>query len=123
MVRFLNAVNTMWSNIGNWQFGAIPISTKNATAPTGLTNFATLTLRIVQFNNLSLGSEAKLIIDYTTLIISGTITNCGGSINAITGAIDFNGVVVQTIPAIVFTSNTVRNEIISNAAGVSQQVC
>ncbi|MBP8959519.1 MAG: DUF2341 domain-containing protein [Bacteroidales bacterium] len=114
------AVNSNWNDAGNWTCGHLPGQT-NSVRITNMTNDPVLSSGGAgSVNNLTIDSDASLIVDGNTLQISGTITN-NGTFNASDGTIEFNGTLAQSIGSNVFSGNTIKNIIINNSAGVTLQ--
>jgi hypothetical protein len=112
------AVSTDWNDPGNWSCGFLPNMTILVQIP-NVPNKPVLSSGATgAVSNLTIESGSSLIISGNTLQISGTITN-NGTFDALDGTILMNGSSAQTIGASVFSSNTIRNLTISNAAGVS----
>ncbi len=107
-----------WNVPGNWSCGFIPFLTTVVQIPNVPNKPVLSTGATGTVNNLTIETGSSLFISGNTLQISGTITN-NGTFNASNGTILMNGSSAQTIGASVFSSNTIRNLTISNAAGVS----
>ncbi len=112
------AVSTNWFLTGNWSNNLSTISTTNATIPTGLTNYPLINTGTATTNNLIIQNGASVTVTGATLQIYGAITN-SGTFTASNGTIEITGTAFQTIPANVFTGNTVLNLTTNNVAGVS----
>ncbi len=107
------SVSNNWSTPGNWSSGAVPTASTNATIPTGLGTYPTISSGTVPVNNLIIQSGATLTVTGATLQIGGTITN-SGTFTASSGTVELNGTTAQTIPAAAFVSNTIQNMVITN---------
>ena len=111
------ATNTDWATATNWSYGTVPVSTDGVIIPSvsnqpiiGISTTAAL-------NNLTINSSATLTVN-NILQIGGTISN-SGTITATSGTITMNGSSAQTIPASTFSTNTIKNLIINNSAGLT----
>ncbi|HMF70267.1 MAG TPA: T9SS type A sorting domain-containing protein, partial [Flavitalea sp.] len=77
---------------------------------------AELSSDITVRNNLSVSGTCN--VDTYTLRIGGSLSSSGG-LTATSGTIEMNGITTQQIPAGSFSSNTIKNLIINNNAGVT----
>ncbi|MCW3113809.1 MAG: hypothetical protein JWR18_2205 [Segetibacter sp.] len=111
------AANTDWSTPGNWSLG-VPADSTITTIPSALTNYPVITTGISSVKDLTIQTGASLTVNLATLKISGTISN-SGTLSADSGTIEMNGAAAQSVPALAFSSNTIKNLIISNPTGVS----
>lgn len=113
------AVNVNWFLDGNWSNNIVPISTTNATIPTGLTNYPLITTGTAVTNNLIIKSGAAVTVNGGTMQIYGAITN-SGTFTASNGTIEMTSTTAaQVIPANVFAGNTILNLTTNNTFGVS----
>lgn len=112
------AVSTNWFVSGNWSTGTIPNTAVAITIPSALSNYPLISAGTAACNAITIQSGASVTVSNATLQISGAITN-SGSISAGSGTIELNGTAAQTIPAALFSSNTIRNLTINNSAGVT----
>ncbi|MFM7710159.1 MAG: beta strand repeat-containing protein [Ferruginibacter sp.] len=103
-------LSTVWTDAANW-CGGVPTSTTNVTIPVSA-NYPVITTQLPVCNNLSLAAGATLTVQ-GKLAIFGTVTNSGTFI-AKDGTIEMAGSSAQTIPALVFQNNNLRNLIIAN---------
>jgi hypothetical protein len=115
-VVWTGAGGTVWNTDGSWSTNLTPVSTDDVSIPTGLTNYPVLST-VQAVKNITVSSGASLTIT-GTLQIGGTISN-NGTVTATAGTVEFNGSSAQTIPASTFSTNTVKNLIPNNAAGVN----
>jgi hypothetical protein len=111
------STNTDWGTAGNWSFGTVPVSTDAVIIP----NVSNLPIidnsTTAALNNLTIQSSAS-VTDNGVLQIGGTINN-SGVFTATSGTITMNGSLTQTIPASTFSTNTIKDLIINNSAGVT----
>lgn len=112
-------VSTAWNNSGNWTAG-VPTSTVDAiigdASFTG--SFQPTISSIASCLALTIQTGASVTVSAATLQIYGTISNTG-TFTATNGTIEMAGSAAQTIPAAVFTGNTLLNLITNNTAGVT----
>jgi hypothetical protein len=112
------AVSTDWNATGNWQCGCLPKVNISAQVPNVARKPVLSTGAVGAVNNLVVDNSSSLTISGNTLQIAGTITN-NGTLTATAGTIAMNGSAAQTIGAGVFATNTIKDLIINNTAGVS----
>ncbi len=113
-------VSTDWNVPGNWSCGFLPnpttlVQIPNVTNKPVLSAGATATV-----NNLTIDIGSSLTISGNKIQISGTITN-NGTFDATAGTIEMNGTAAQQIGANLFVSNSIRDLIVNNSAGVTLQ--
>jgi hypothetical protein len=115
------AFNTSWNVAGNWQCNVIPTSTTNVTIPSVLSNnYPIISIGIVgAANNLTVETDATITISGGTLQIAGIAATTGGKITAASGKVEFNGSAAQVIPANLFTTNTIKDLVVTNLVGVT----
>ncbi|MCW3106343.1 MAG: C-terminal target protein [Segetibacter sp.] len=113
------ASSTSWNDGTNWLCGVIPDNTTNVIIPSSLFNYPVITSITPEVNNLTLQSGSSITVANGTLKIKGITTTNGGIIDATGGKIEFTGTVAQTVPASLFSSNIVKDMLITNAAGVT----
>lgn len=112
------AINTDWNNVANWR-GYLPYSEINVIIPTGLSRYPLLSSGPAGItNNLTIQNGASLSVTDNVLQISGSITN-NGTFTASNGTIELNGSSAQTIPAVTFSGNVIKDLTINNNAGVT----
>jgi hypothetical protein len=111
-------ISTAWTLAGNWLCGSPPDSSTNAIIPAGLTNYPIISTGIAAVSNITLGNATSLTINGATLRIAGNIAN-SGSVTASNGKIIMEGADPQTIPAGLFTSNTLKDLTVVNTSGVT----
>ncbi len=109
-------VSSDWTNAANWSKTSLPGDTTSVTIPSGV-SFNPNANTIQKVNNLIINNGAALTIT-GTFQLGGNISN-SGTLIATTGTIEMKGSSVQTISANTFSSNTIKNLIINNAAGVT----
>ena len=107
------AIDNDWNNIGNWACGGIPTSLINATIPTNMATYPTIT-GTVAVNDLTIQNSSSLVVT-GNLQIAGSISNAG-TFNASAGTIEMNGTASQTIPVASFENHAINNLIISNTS-------
>ncbi|MCW3106344.1 MAG: C-terminal target protein [Segetibacter sp.] len=112
-------VDSDWNNNSNWQSGIVPDNTTDVIIPSGLSTYPYITSSTPEIVNLTLLPGSVITISNGTLKIKGTITVNSGSITATNGIAEFTGTSSQSIPGGLFTSNTIKSLVITNAAGVS----
>jgi hypothetical protein len=108
---------TDWFTASNWLGGVVPAAGScNVTIPVvAINKYPVITSGTAIANSITINSGASVIVNGTGLLqIGGTITN-NGTLNVINGAVEFNGTSgAQTIAANVFSTNTIKDLIISN---------
>lgn len=109
------AISTDWNSASNW-CGAVPTSTTDVSFSAGAPNYPVIT-GTVAVKNIAVNSLSSLTIT-GTLQIAGTISN-SGTITATNGTVELNGTTAQSIPVNAFSSNTIKNLIVNNTAGVT----
>jgi hypothetical protein len=112
------AVSNNWNTSGNWLCGTVPTSAINATIPTGLSVYPTISSGTGAVNNITIQTGASLTVSGATLQVAGSISN-SGTFTASNGTIEMNGSSAQTIPAGVFAGNVIKDLTINNNAGVT----
>lgn len=118
--QWTGAAGTNWNNTGNWSCGAIPVQGTEITIPNVANKPVLSTGSAATVKNLTIATGSSLTITGNTIKISGTITN-NGTFNVVAGTIEMNGTTAQQIGANLFTTNTIQNLIVNNAAGVTLQ--
>jgi hypothetical protein len=112
------AGTTDWYTTDNWT-GGVPSSALNATIPSGLSSYPTINTGAASCKDITIAAGATTTISGTgSLQIAGSINN-SGTLDVLSGSIEFNGTTAQTIPAGVFINNTIKDLTINNPAGVS----
>lgn len=122
--RSKNTTST-WETLGDWESSYNNVDFKNASLiPTS----AATSVAIQSGHTVSLSSADASVgelslagtINLNTRLLSlkGSISG-SGTINATNGTAEFRGSAAQTIPANLFTSNTVKNLTIHNTAAVT----
>lgn len=115
--NWTGATSTDWNTGSNWSAG-IPTSATDVTIPSGLSNYPIINTGTSAVRDVTIQAGAALTLSAATLQVSGVISN-SGTFTANTGTIEMNGTSAQTIAANTFTSNTIKNIISTNSAGVS----
>jgi hypothetical protein len=105
------AVNSNWSDAGNWLCGQIPTSVIDVMVPSGLSNYPVV-VATGTANNVSIGSGAALSVSGGTLQVYGTMTGAG-QINALSGTIEMKGPSGQGLAGSMFYNKTIKNLVIS----------
>ena len=105
------AVDTDWTNAGNWSANGVPGSTISAIIPSGLSTYPTIS-GAQQVNNLTIQSGAT-ITNNGTLQLIGQVLTLNGSV-AGTGTTEFAGINPQAITGNASFSNIKLN----NSTGV-----
>ncbi len=105
-----------WSDAANW-CPQIPISTYDVTIPSTANNPVIQDGTVAAVNNLTIASGATLTVN-GTLQVKGSITN-NGTLDVTNGTLEMNGSSAQSIAGSMFYNKTVKNLIVSNAAGLS----
>lgn len=72
-----------------------------------------------EINNITISAASLFTVDNETLKIKKALKTNGGEINATNGKIELFGTTAQSIPSAIFTSNIVKDLVISNVAGVT----
>lgn len=113
------AINQDWNNAGNWACNQIPTIVTNVFIANGLPNYPLLSTGASgKAYHITIEDEASVTVSGNTLQIAGDISNAG-TFTATEGTIEMKGSVAQSISANVFSTNTLMNLIINNAAGVT----
>lgn len=116
--QWTGSTSTDWNTLSNWTCG-IPDLTIDANIPSGLTRYPVLSTGANGMcKNLVLGAGSSVIINDNTLKIAGLIQG-SGLVTATNGTVEFAGSTAQSIPAGIFTTNTLKNLTVNNSAGVS----
>ncbi|MCE1199064.1 MAG: T9SS type A sorting domain-containing protein, partial [Marinilabiliales bacterium] len=111
-------ISTDWNQGGNWSCGYIPDLLSSVQIP-NVANKPVLSGGAVgQAKNVTIDSGSSLTVSANTLQIGGSISN-SGQFNAIAGTIEMKGSAAQTIPANLFSTNTINNLIVNNPQNVS----
>ena len=113
------ASSTNWNTATNWKCGNVPGAGSDVTIPSTVNKPMLSAGAIGMINNLVLESGATLTVSANELQIGGTITNNGGIVNAVAGAITYNGTSNQIIPAALYNTNTIGSLNIQNLTGVT----
>lgn len=113
------ATSTDWNTNTNWECNILPTATTNVLIPSGLTNYPLVSGITPEVRNLTIQLGATVTISNGTLKTNGTISATGGNIIATNGGFELTGTSAQTIPANLFSENTIKNLTIDNAAGVT----
>lgn len=111
-------VSNNWFVTDNWSNNVVPTNTMNVIIPTGLSTYPAINTGTATAANITIQTGASVTVSAATLQIYGTISNTG-TFTATNGTIEMAGSAAQTIPAAVFTGNTLLNLITNNAAGVT----
>lgn len=117
-ISWTGSSNTNWNNTANWTCGYIPTSRVSVNIPNVARKPILSTGSVAEINNLFIATGASLTVTGNTLTINGSVSG-SNSFNASAGTVVFAGQSAQTIPAGLFTSNTVMNLTASNSSGVS----
>jgi len=109
--------NTDWATATNWSYGTVPVITDAVIVPSVPNQPVINNSTTASLNNLTINSSATLSVN-GVLQIGGTISN-SGTITVTSGTITMNGSSAQTIPASTFSTNTIKNLIVNNSAGIT----
>ena len=107
---------TSWNDNGNWYCGSAPDEVTDVIIPSGTATAPLISSGIALARDISIAAGATLTVT-GTLQIEGDISG-SGKITASGGTIIMKGSAQQTIPAGIFTGNTVQHLTIQNSAGV-----
>lgn len=107
-----------WNIPGNWSCGIVPSPDASITIPVSPNDPVINNGETGIITNLVIDPGATLVMDGSTLEITGSITG-GGIIDATNGTILMNGTSGQEINPSLFLNNTIRNLEVSNNSGVS----
>ena len=110
-------ITTDWNDGQNWCTGVPPTTLDNVTIPVTPNN-PVVSTAIATAHNITINLGATLTVTGNTLQISGNVAN-NGTFTATNGTIEFNGLAGQTTATTAFATNTIKNLVISNTAGVS----
>jgi hypothetical protein len=111
-----------WLTASNWEANEVPDGTTDISITGGYPHMPTLiTTQAVRNLNMSAPETPPLltITGTGTLQINGTITHSGGSIEGSSGTVEMNGTAAQTIPALLFTNNNLKNLVIGNTNNIT----
>ncbi|MEP7277368.1 MAG: T9SS type A sorting domain-containing protein [Bacteroidota bacterium] len=114
---WLGNVSTNWNDALNW-CGGIPVSTTNVNIQAGVLYYPVISAGTAAVNDLTIGTGASLTVTAASLQVASDISN-SGTFTASNGTIEMNGVSAQTMPASVFTGDTIKNLTLNNATGVT----
>jgi hypothetical protein len=113
--------NSDWNNSNNWSDGLLPSTTycPDVYIPEGAPNQPLLSgAPTAAITSLHIEPGATLTVNNTGLLqIGGTISNAG-IFDVTAGSLEFNGNSPQYIHGGMFTTNMIRNLIVSNANGL-----
>jgi len=113
------ASTTDWFTASNWEGSIVPTTNYDAVIPGSLSFYPNISSGTASCNALSISTGGTLTISSTgNLQIAGTISN-SGTFNATDGTVTLNGGSVQTIPASVFSTNTIKNLTLNNSSGTT----
>lgn len=115
--RWLGTTSTNWFTASNW-CGGVPNTTKNVVIPSGVTFMPLIASGTASVKDITLNATTTLNVTGGTLQISGTPAS-SGTFSVSGGTIEMNGAAPQTIPANLFSGNTINNLTLSNAAGLT----
>ena len=114
------SVSTDWNATGNWLCNCVPRVNTSVQIPTAA-RYPVLSIGAIgSVNNLVINNGSTLTVSGNTLQILGTITN-NGTLTATSGSISMIGSAAQTIGTNIFATNTIKDLIINNSAGVTLQ--
>ncbi|GEO10027.1 T9SS type A sorting domain-containing protein [Segetibacter aerophilus] len=112
------SVSRNWHDANNWSCGGVPTLTSNAIIPTGMPRYPIIYSGVGTTNNLTIQTGAS-ILDSGSLKVAGIISNTdAGSINALAGKVEFASNSYQVIPSNLFNQKTIKDIVISDAAGI-----
>ncbi|AII53413.1 DUF4394 domain-containing protein [Hymenobacter sp. APR13] len=113
-ITWTGAINSDWTNPGNWNPMQVPTATDDVTIPNVANDPVVSTTQ--QVNSLLLGNGATLTTaDGSQLTLNGNFTNTGGSVLGTgNGEFRFSGSTAQTISG----SSTTFNNLTAGPAGV-----
>lgn len=120
---WVGRVSTDWLNSANWASGRIPDLNTDVTITGGYT-FMPVISTAQPIKNLSLSAPNAantplLTLNAGEIIVHGTITRTGGSIDGTNGIFTLNGSESQFIPAGLFLNNLIKNLKIGNTETIS----
>ncbi|MBN2666834.1 MAG: hypothetical protein JXR67_10005, partial [Bacteroidales bacterium] len=112
------ALGSDWNVSGNWSCGIVPYPDASISIPVTVNNPEINNGETGSVYNLEIDPGAALILNGSTLEITGDITG-DGSIDATNGTIVLTGISAQDINPSNFISNTIKNLTVNNNSGVS----
>ncbi len=112
-------VSADWHQDQNWSCGSKPSSSDSIVIPVGTPNYPLVSNSDASVKDISIAAGASLKVQNKRLEILGKIIGNGGFEVSNNAKLDFKGTSAQTIPASVFTNNSVPNLTINNEAGVT----
>ena len=109
-----------WNDGQNWCNGAPPTGVDNVTIPVvgGTFFYPIVSTAVAVAHNITINAGASLTVTGNTLQIKGNVAN-NGTFTATNGTIEYNGTAGQNIAVGTFATNTIKDLVISNAAGVT----
>ncbi len=117
---WIGKTNDQWNTNTNWSDGSLPNTAlcDNVIIPVVPSNkYPILNSGVASVNNLSIHSNAKLVLQNGLLQVAGIITNIG-TLDATKGTIEFNGATTQTLSGSILKDKTIKNLTVSNIAGL-----
>lgn len=113
------AIDQDWNNPGNWVCNHIPTLETNVLIANDKSHYPILSSGASgKAYHITIESDASVTVTGNTLQIAGDISNTG-TFTATEGTIEMKGSLAQSISANVFSTNTLMNLMINNAAGVT----
>ncbi len=110
--------NTNWNNVANWTCGFIPTGAVSVTIPNVPNKPVLSSGSPAAVRDLVISPGGSLTLTGNSLTVYGTLSG-SNSLNASAGTVVFAGQSPQTVPAGLFTDNTVMNLTVNNTNGVS----
>jgi hypothetical protein len=116
--QWIGAVNTSWTNTGNWLTAVIPNAGASLSLNSGLPNYPIITSGTITLNSIFLATGSSFTLSNAELVLKGSIYN-NGTLNVTNGTVELNGSAPQVIPSGAFYTDKVKNLTLNNSAGVT----
>ena len=113
-ITWSGTISTNWFDAQNW-CGGVPTTSTNIVIPSGLSIYPILIAGTGSVKDITIQSNASLVVNNGKLNISGAITNAA-IFNALSGTIEMNGTVAQSISGSSFTARSINSLRVSNTS-------
>ena len=113
-ITWSGTISTNWFDAQNW-CGGLPTTSTNIVIPSGLSIYPILIAGTGSVKDITIQSNASLVVNNGKLNISGAITNAG-IFNALSGTIEMNGAGAQSISGSSFTTRSINSLRVSNTS-------
>ena len=113
-ITWSGTISSDWFDAQNW-CGGVSTTSTNILIPSGLSIYPILIAGTGSVKDITIQSNASLVVNNGKLNISGAITNAG-IFNALNGTIEMNGTVAQSISGSSFINRSINSLRISNTS-------